>query len=50
MPGVDRVWLPGEQSRAKLEERSRLGVPLPEALRAGLDKLAAELKIKPLND
>ena len=50
MPGVERVWLPGEQSRAKLEERSRLGVPIPEALRAGLDKLAAELKIKPLND
>jgi LDH2 family malate/lactate/ureidoglycolate dehydrogenase len=48
MPGVDRVWLPGEQSRAKLEERSRLGVPVPEVLRAGLDKLAAELKIKPL--
>jgi len=49
MPGVERVWLPGEQSRAKLEERSQLGVPVPEALRAGLDKLAAELKIKPLN-
>jgi len=48
MPGVDRVWLPGEQSRAKFEERSRLGVPVPAALRAGLDKLAAELKIKPL--
>src|SRR5207245_1371836 len=48
MPGVDRVWLPGEQSRAKFEERSRLGVPVPAALRAGLAKLAAELKIKPL--
>ena len=48
MPGVDRVWLPGEQSRAKLEERSQLGIPIPEALRAGLDKLAAELKIKAL--
>src|SRR5262249_20963818 len=48
MPGVDRVWLPGEQSRAKLDERSRLGVPIPAALRAGLDKLAAELKIRPL--
>jgi LDH2 family malate/lactate/ureidoglycolate dehydrogenase len=48
MPGVDRVWLPGEQSRAKLEERSRLGVPVPAALRASLDKLAQELKIKPL--
>jgi LDH2 family malate/lactate/ureidoglycolate dehydrogenase len=49
MPGVERVWLPGDQSRAKLEERSRLGVPVPEVLRAGLDKLATELKIKPLN-
>src|SRR5262245_52834337 len=48
MPGVDRVWLPGEQSRAKLEERSRLGIPLPAALRANLDKLAKELKIAPL--
>jgi LDH2 family malate/lactate/ureidoglycolate dehydrogenase len=48
LPGVDRVWLPGEQSRAKFEERSRLGVPVPPALRASLDKLAAELKIKPL--
>jgi LDH2 family malate/lactate/ureidoglycolate dehydrogenase len=48
MPGVDRVWLPGEQSRAKLEERSRLGIPIPDALRASLDKLAADLKIKAL--
>ena len=48
MPGVERIWLPGEQSRAKLEERSRLGVPIPGPLRASLDKLAAELKIKPL--
>jgi L-2-hydroxycarboxylate dehydrogenase (NAD+) len=48
MPGVARIWLPGEQSRAKSEERSKLGVPLPAALRASLDKLAAELKIKPL--
>jgi LDH2 family malate/lactate/ureidoglycolate dehydrogenase len=48
MPGVDRVWLPGEQSRAKHEDRSQLGVPVPAALRASLDKLAAELKLKPL--
>src|SRR5437588_3413781 len=46
MPGVARIWLPGEQSRAKLEERSKLGVPIPEPLRASLDKLARELKIK----
>jgi LDH2 family malate/lactate/ureidoglycolate dehydrogenase len=48
LPGVARVWLPGDQSRAKLEERSRLGVPIPPSLRASLDKLAAELKIAAL--
>jgi LDH2 family malate/lactate/ureidoglycolate dehydrogenase len=48
MPGVARIWLPGEQSRAKLEERSKLGIPIPESLRAGLDKLAGDLKIKAL--
>jgi len=49
MPGVARIWLPGEQSRAKFEERSRLGVPIPAPLRASLDKLAGELKIAALN-
>jgi len=48
MPGVERIFLPGEQSRAKLAERSRLGVPIPEALRAGLAKLADELGIAAL--
>jgi L-2-hydroxycarboxylate dehydrogenase (NAD+) len=48
MPGVERIWLPGEQSRGKLEERSKSGVPIPEPLRAALDKLAAELGIAPL--
>jgi len=49
MPGVARIWLPGEQSRMKFEERSRLGVPIPDSLRASLAKLAAELGIKPLD-
>src|SRR5436309_3096746 len=48
MPGVARIWLPGEQSRAKFEERSKLGIPIPEPLRAGLDELARELKIEAL--
>src|SRR2546428_1877535 len=48
MPGVARIWLPGEQSRAKFEERSRLGIPIPAPLRASLDKLAGELNVKPL--
>ncbi len=49
MPGVARIWLPGEQSRAKFEERSRLGIPITAPLRASLDKLAGELKIAALN-
>jgi LDH2 family malate/lactate/ureidoglycolate dehydrogenase len=48
MPGVERIWLPGEQSRAKFEERSKLGVPIPDALRANLAKLADDLEIAPL--
>jgi LDH2 family malate/lactate/ureidoglycolate dehydrogenase len=48
LPGVAKVWLPGDQSRAKFEERSRLGVPVPKALRANLDKLAGELRIAAL--
>jgi LDH2 family malate/lactate/ureidoglycolate dehydrogenase len=48
LPGVARVWLPGDQSRVKLEERSRLGIPIPPALRESLDKLAGELKIAAL--
>lgn len=48
MPGVERIWLPGEQSRAKFAERSKLGVPIPEVLRANLGRLARELDIAPL--
>jgi LDH2 family malate/lactate/ureidoglycolate dehydrogenase len=48
LPGVAKVSLPGDQSRAKFEERSRLGIPVPQALRASLDKLAGELGIAAL--
>ncbi|MEO7726146.1 MAG: Ldh family oxidoreductase [Burkholderiales bacterium] len=48
LPGVDAVRLPGEQSHAKREERTRLGVPLPAPLRQSLDQLASELKIAAL--
>ncbi|MGC2520465.1 MAG: Ldh family oxidoreductase [Burkholderiales bacterium] len=49
MPGVERIWLPGEQSRAKFEERSRLGIPMPAPLFASLNKLAVELRIAALD-
>jgi LDH2 family malate/lactate/ureidoglycolate dehydrogenase len=48
MPGVERILVPGEQSREKFRERSKHGVPLPEALHASLAKLASELNIAPL--
>jgi LDH2 family malate/lactate/ureidoglycolate dehydrogenase len=48
MPGVDRIWLPGEQSHAKRIENERNGVLLPAALLAQLDSFAKELGVQPL--
>ena len=48
MPGVERIWLPGEQSHLKRAEAERSGIPIPPALRAALDKLADELQIERL--
>ena len=48
LPGVDRIWLPGEQSVAKREERTRLGIPVPAALLASLDQLASDLQVAAL--
>ena len=48
LPGVERIWLPGEQSHAKRLERMKNGVPVPEALLASLNQLAAELEIAAL--
>jgi LDH2 family malate/lactate/ureidoglycolate dehydrogenase len=48
MPGVDRIWLPGEQSHAKREDNERNGVLLPLALVSQLNAFAAEHGIAPL--
>ncbi|MEO7403099.1 MAG: Ldh family oxidoreductase, partial [Burkholderiales bacterium] len=48
MPGVERIWLPGEQSEAKRIEYAKLGVPLPPSLITSLDQCAAELGIPKL--
>jgi len=48
LPGVERIWLPGEQSHAKRIERSATGVPMPPALLASLAEVARELGIVPL--
>ena len=48
LPGVDRIWLPGEQSHAKWLDRRARGVPMPKTLRDSLDAVARELKIAAL--
>jgi len=48
LPGVERIWLPGEQSHTKRLERQKNGIPIPQPLRKSLDELARELKIEPV--
>ena len=50
LPGVDRIWLPGEQSHERRARYGHAGIPLPKALVAELDTLAAELAIAPLRE
>ena len=50
LPGVEEIRLPGDRRAQCRIERSRDGVPLPPPLLALLDKLAAELNIKPLGE
>jgi len=49
LPGVDEIRMPGERRRQSREERTRDGVPLAAPLVAQLERLAAELSIKPLS-
>ncbi|MEQ1593974.1 MAG: Ldh family oxidoreductase [Casimicrobium sp.] len=46
--GVERIWLPGEQSELRRVNYTKDGIPLPPALVKQLDTLAAELNISPL--
>ncbi len=48
MPGVDRIWLPGEQSHGKRIEYLRDGIPVADGVVATLAQLAARLGIAPL--
>ncbi|MDB5872225.1 MAG: yjmC [Ramlibacter sp.] len=45
MPGVDRIWLPGEQSHAKRIANERDGLAMSPALLAQLDTVAKDLGI-----
>ena len=48
MPGVERIWVPGEQSHARSGAYRAEGIPIAPALMKTLDRLAQELDIPPL--
>ena len=48
MPGVDRIWLPGEQSHEKRLSNEAHGILLAPSLIKQLNDLAEQLNIKPL--
>ena len=50
MPGVDRIWMPGEQSHEKRERQAREGIALAPQLVKTLNALADELGIAPLGE
>jgi L-2-hydroxycarboxylate dehydrogenase (NAD+) len=45
IPGIERVWLPGEQSHNRRIERLAQGIPIPPTLQKSLDELAGEINI-----
>jgi L-2-hydroxycarboxylate dehydrogenase (NAD+) len=45
MPGVERIFVPGERSFETRARRSRDGIPIAPALLRGLNQVAAELEI-----
>jgi len=49
IPGVDRIWLPGEQSQTRRATYLREGIPLPGALMQALDRLSEQLKVPTLS-
>jgi LDH2 family malate/lactate/ureidoglycolate dehydrogenase len=49
MPGVERIWLPGEQSHRKRLAHEKQGVLLAPSLVKQLHELAAQLGVNPLS-
>ena len=48
MPGVERIFVPGERSHATRMARTRDGIPIAPALLRGLDQVADQLEIAKL--
>jgi L-2-hydroxycarboxylate dehydrogenase (NAD+) len=45
LPGVERIWLPGEQSNARRDEYTTAGIPIAPAILSELDQLAGQLGV-----
>jgi LDH2 family malate/lactate/ureidoglycolate dehydrogenase len=43
LPGVERIWLPGEQSQLRRQDYAQNGIPIAPNLMTDLDALAASL-------
>jgi len=50
LPGVDRIWMPGEQSHAKRSRQAREGIAIAAGLRQTLARLASDIGIAPLEE
>ena len=48
LPGFENIRLPGEDRARRIAERRETGIPIPPELGAALDRMAADLGIKPL--
>jgi len=48
LPGVERIWLPGEQSHHKRVKAQKLGIQVSSFLVNELNALADKLGIKPV--
>jgi len=48
MPGVERIWYPGEQSHERITAYRREGIPIAGSVMGTLDRIAEELDITPL--
>ncbi|MFC5497601.1 Ldh family oxidoreductase [Caenimonas terrae] len=50
MPGVERIWLPGEQSHDRRAANERDGIPIGPALLQTLDRFAQDMGMARLQD
>jgi LDH2 family malate/lactate/ureidoglycolate dehydrogenase len=48
LPGVDRIWLPGEQGNLRRRENLAKGIPLSAGIVSEVDRIAQDLGLTPL--